>query len=503
MRCISTGFSCSGSKRSDTVVDDLNIGVQGLGAANPTRFIRITGDNEFNKNQIGIRLVGGNLHQIKSDNVFNLNPSSFVTNQFFAYNPILGVSNSGSTKIEVKDNSFDGVNSYSTSDPLKFGFISDNTNSAGFHLSNTFTKLFMGEQMQRDNTSMQLYCNEHTQFKNAWAAFGKMSNQGRCGAGQGNLTPDDKFNITCAQNIELHINSSTEFTYFEKSGYAGNPNPDCVTTSTVTIDDNNCNGSEPTGCEFTPPEITGGNVTSFRTQVDGMDEGFNKDVIVNELLRYYYQHNHTEDAESLLADLSGDNYKLDYALLLANSGNYTQADSVIDHISSSSDEKSDLQTYISVIISAKQGNISLDKLPTSLVNSLLSIAENLTLGAYAAQAILMSYYGKEYLIPIETSTGVGFRSKTKITAGVNEEGSLTFIPGVVEDQLNVEVHLTNPTENEVLNIYALDGKKLYSIELKFNNSRIMLRTSDWPSGMFYGVITNGEKVILTNRVIKK
>ncbi len=499
-----SSFDAQYSISSSTTFDDLNIGVQGLGAANPTRFIRITGDNEFNKNQIGIRLVGGNLHQIKSGNVFKLNPSSFVTNQFFGYNPILGVSNSGSTKIVVKENTFDGISSFSTSDPLKFGFISDNTNSAGFHLSNNFTKLFMGEQMQRDNTRMQLYCNEHSLFKNSWSAFGKMSSQGYCGANQSQkLTPDDKFNVPCVSNTFSHINSSAEFTYFEKSGYAGNPNPDCVTTSTVTIDDNNCNGSEPTGCEFTPPEITGGNVTSFRTQVDGMDEGFNKDVIVNELLRYYYQHNQTEDAESLLAELSGDNYKLDYALLLANSGNYTQADSVIDHISSNSDEKSDLQTFISVIINAKQGNISLDKLPTSLVNSLLSIAENRTLGAYAAQAILLSYYEKEYLLPIETSTGVGFRSKTKITAGVNDEGSLTFIPGVVEDQLNVEVHLTNPTENEVLNIYAMDGKKLYSIELKFNKSRIMLKTSDWPSGMFYGVITNGEKIILTNRAIKK
>ncbi|MEP7197455.1 MAG: hypothetical protein ABI851_13115 [Saprospiraceae bacterium] len=481
---------------------DLNFGIQALNATNSTRFIRISGSNQFLRNQIGVRIVGGSLHQIKSGNTFELNPSAFVYNQFFTKNPIIGVSNSGSTKTDVIENTFTGITSFSTSDPLKFGFITDNSNSPNFHLKNNFTKLFMGEQMQRDNTGMQLYCNEHSLFKNSWSAYGKMSNQGNCGiAAPNRLTPDDKFLVPCQTNSLSHINSSASFTYYEYSGFTGNPDPACVTTA-VTIG-TNCDGFETHGCDFVPPELTSGNVSSYRTQVDGMDEGAFKDVIINSLLRYYYTNGQSEDAEDLFSGLTGDNYKLDYAILLTNSGNYTQADSVINSIPTNSDERSDIEVFMHIVITAKYNNVPLSQLNQSTVDTLIGIADHRSLGGYAAQALLMAYYNQEYLIPIETNQGIGYRSRSDNGLSKESNGSLVFNPSLVDDQLVASIKLNNPTTNAKLIIYNTDGKELFNAKLKDSKTEIRINSDLWPQGLFYGIVTSNDEVVLRTKGMKK
>ncbi|MCC7026228.1 MAG: hypothetical protein IT265_04690 [Saprospiraceae bacterium] len=481
---------------------DLNIGIQALKALNPKFFISVSGSNQFIRNQIGIRINGGELHKIVDGNNFELNPSTAIPVNLG--NPtVFGIVNTGSTKITVKGNTFDGKVLNMPQNTSKYGFNSDNTVSASFHLNNTFTKLFMGEQTQRDNTGLNLYCNTHLLYTNSWRVFGKLGDQGKCGFLQiNNITPDDKFNVPCLGTQLNHINSYTTnpFTYWIKPSDPEQPN--CNSTK---VSKSTCNSFPPPagGCTFIVPDIIPGNVVEYRTQIDGMDDGPFKSVIINELLRYYFKNNLTEDADNLLATQTSVDNKFTRAMLLLDQGNFSGATAVINSIPSNSDEKADMITFFNVISVAKQSNISMTNLSESAIASLESITDNRTLGAYSAQALLTAFYDHQYPIVLETEDGLQYRSNSEPDKDqIVKDSYMSIDPSPIDDICMIKFGLIEKLINAKIRIYSIEGILLDEVSISSPVNQVKLDSKLWPSAVFTAVLINDNKIVVSLKSVK-
>ena len=479
---------------------DLNIGIQALTAANPASYITVSGGNQFIRNQFGIRLNGGQLHKIVSGNVFELNPLN--TPHGISSNPsIFGIVNTGSTKITIKGNSFDGVNQGTPQNANKYGVLTDNTYSASFHQDNTFSKLYMGEQTQQDNRGLNLYCNTHTLFTNAWKIHGKLGDQGVCSS-ISSLLPADKFFLPCQNGQFNHINSLTltPFTYWYAAGDPAQPN--CNSTQ---VTKSNCFSTPTTtGCDFIIPDIHSGNVNAYRTQINGMDDGPNKQVIINELLRYYLHNNLLQDASDLLSSSDKVDHIFTRSQILLQQGNISGATAAVNSIPVNSDERADILVFMNTILQAKQDNTPLNGLNTQAISVLESIAEHRSLGGYAAQALLMAYYNHQYLIPLETENGLLYRSakKEEDQRSINNEELLSVQPSPVGDECKLEWKNGTQMVNAKIQVLSFDGKLVVESTFKSGINQLKLDSRQWPKGGLIIRLMDQDKMISSVKTFK-
>ncbi|MBK9961011.1 MAG: hypothetical protein IPP06_06655 [Saprospiraceae bacterium] len=143
-----------------------------------------------------------------------------------------------------------------------------------------------------------------------------------------------------------------------------------------------------------------------------MDDGMERRMLGNELLRYYGKTDDTANFRLLIATMTDEPTKRSYTLVLVNDGNLTGAQSVFNTLNSSDPENQDFNKLYSVVRYQKMNDYGLDELNETQILTLDSISLNRTQAAYMAQGILSYYYGYEFLIPIEfPDTTLEYRTK--------------------------------------------------------------------------------------------
>lgn len=80
-----------------------------------------------------------------------------------------------------------------------------------------------------------------------------------------------------------------------------------------------------------------------------MDDGMERRMLGNELLRYYGKTDDTANFRSLIATMSDEPTKRSYALVLVNDGNLTGAQAVFNSLNSSDPENQDFSKLYSVV----------------------------------------------------------------------------------------------------------------------------------------------------------
>ena len=184
-----------------------------------------------------------------------------------------------------------------------------------------------------------------------------------------------------------------------------------------------------------PIPLTPGNVDYYFGLVSGLPEGTERELIVNDLIRYYVDHNNSEKIHTILQNETGENYNMYYALLLLNEGNITGAQ---------------------IIVYAKTSNLELSELPINKISDLEVIASGTSHAAYSSQAILTTYYGKSFQYPVETESGTEYRTKEKEFV-TNTESLIMISPNPANSVLDLKLANSNSLIIDI-DISSLDGK---------------------------------------------
>lgn len=476
---------------------DLNYGISAQ-TIDPLKFIYVSGNNQFIGNKTGIFLKGGNLHKIINDNHFESKVS--YDSEILPVQAGVGIYNSGSTKILLEENSFSA--GMGASKDYTYGIISENTGSAAsLHKKNVFDNIQVGDQTQVNNGGLNFWCNEHQDNVKAWfinpQTAGAFPDQGWCGV-SASLTPENEFLDPACETALNHIQSSIDFDYWRKqleSSY-----PDC--NSTIVNLEICSQPNIKSGCEESI-FLTSGNVQDYFTEVSNMPEGTERELLVNELLRYYVAASEIDTILLLLDVESGENYKMALALLLLNQGEISEAIDVVESLSGNSSETQSFSEFFYILVYAAQNELSLSELPQAKIEDLEEIAENRNIGGYSAQAVLSEFYKREFLSIIETDSSLEYRIWNDKKRNSSLKKNLFRIhPVPVNDKLNVSYNLVDEPLF-TFSIHSIEGKAWSSVKSPQGRGTITMVTEMLPPGIYILQLSNGSKMIEVQKFIKK
>lgn len=471
-----SGYNAAYTFNGACTMTGLNAGISAQNS-DPLKFIYVSGNNQFIGNKTGILLRGGHLHKIIGQNYFETQMD--YNTEILPVQTAVGIYNAGAAKVLIEENTFTAGSTAEQSHT--YGIISENTGSAAsLHKKNEFLNMAFGEQTQRNNAGINLWCNEHDENGRAWSINpqtpGAFQNQGFC-LPQGALTPENKFfDPPCATPLN-HIFSTHGFTYWVKSGESNVP---ICNSLSVVIDDCNNNNAE-SGCDARL-EINAGNEQEYLYLVATLPEGTQRQLLVNELLRYYIGVNHTENILTLLENESNELYKMMLAQVLLEQDQINEAQAIVNGLSSGSPETADFSQFFSVLAYAKVNDLSLAKLPNIQLGVLENLSDHRSLAAYKAQAILQQYYGQEYLLPLESETGIDFRGKDRNTMKTATD-FFQLSPNPASDHL--ELNLTiQPKSDLVFYLKDLNGKFYFTGYVLRSQQKTQLDLQQLPPGIY-------------------
>ncbi|MEO6189756.1 MAG: T9SS type A sorting domain-containing protein [Saprospiraceae bacterium] len=472
-------------------------------AAYSNRFYSVSNSN-FNNNVVGIIFKSGNLHMIH-DNAFICSyPTVPGGNDNI---PGIGIYKAAVTKTKIEDNDFT-ASVLGTQSNSSLGIVSENTSSASsLHRHNTFTSIGRGDQAQMLNPGLNLWCNEYTNTNKAWAinistnGNGAFRDQGECVTAR-RLYPDNKFFDNCDPQSPVlkHAHSNLGFTYWrnDESNYPKVPCSQNMTLNSI-LSDCASQGALISGC-YAPTPITSGNADEYLSVVPTLPEGEERGLLVNDLLRYYYSIGDIITVKILLSNESDINYKISYALILLEEDNFSAAQAVVNNMPSSSSEKADFVSVFNVIVYSKQNNLNLSDLPETQLNSLESLEEGRSLGAYQAQALLSQYYSRSYPLIIENESELEFRSRNNLqTGGLNDD--LIILPNPVEEEMTVRLSNLHLGIKEI-SVITSAGIILIQRKLDGRSNSINLRIDQLDPGLYLIQIKDQNNELRTAKIIK-
>ncbi|NOT37042.1 MAG: T9SS type A sorting domain-containing protein [Saprospiraceae bacterium] len=474
-------------------INNVFIGLQ-ADANDATRFFTITGGNSFNANFRGIIFRGGGMHKVMDDNEFTVKYPLYPNPTLFGSG--IGIYNAGSILTRIEDNDFTAGQGNNTG---TIGIVNENSGSgASLIKKNRFNNIDIGDQTQKDNGGLNLWCNKYISNRKGWSInpqiAGVFPSQGNC-APQNSLTPENEFQDPSCQLPLNHIRSTLGFTYWTKQSEQFVP----ACNSTIVSTQGCFELDLKSGCTETIL-LTPGNVNYYFTLVPTLPDGEERQLLVNDLIRYYIGAGNSENIHTLLQNESNENYKMTYAMLLLNEGNITGAQAVVASLPISSSETSSFTTYFNVLLYAVQNNISLGSLPENKVSILETLVEDRTLAAYASQAILITYYGKEYLLPIETESGLEYRSKGNDNSDDMNQ-MIRIQPNPVSDILSLKINILQESKLE-LEIRSINGNLISTTSMNGKNFDIKLDVSQFNSGVYLLRLKDQSEEIYLNKFIK-
>jgi hypothetical protein len=226
---------------------NLHRGILARSAFDQLKKITVRG-NRFDNVPFGIQTVNGAFHDI-AGNYWTDIPLSFDPDQPASY----GIRLDGSTNFTVSGNLLTAAEPATAA----FGIIADNTLGLPSSIKgNIFTDLRIGNQTQRNNSGLQIGCNQYEGARYAWSVnpespqAGALPDQGECDASlqqAGNIFLDP----ACPSPglPESHIYSSIEFKYSHRP--ITDETPTCYST-VVDIDNCGLNSNSET-CVVLPP----------------------------------------------------------------------------------------------------------------------------------------------------------------------------------------------------------------------------------------------------------
>jgi hypothetical protein len=226
---------------------NLHRGILARSAFDQLKKITVRG-NRFDNVPFGIQTVNGAFHDI-AGNYWTDVPLSFDPDQPASY----GIRLDGSTNFTVSGNLLTAAEPATAA----FGIIADNTLGLPSSINgNVFTDLRIGNQTQRNNSGLQIGCNQYEGARYAWSVnpespqAGALPDQGECSAfaqQAGNIFLDP----ACPSPglPESHIYSSIEFKYSHRP--ITDETPTCYST-VVDVEDCQENINSQT-CIIVPP----------------------------------------------------------------------------------------------------------------------------------------------------------------------------------------------------------------------------------------------------------
>ena len=434
-------------------ISNLNIGI--LAQSNDIKkFLTVSAGNTFNGNQTGIRFVSGGMHQVMSNNTFDCTYPNIPNQSQYGYGAGIGIYNASSVGVKIFDNNT-FMSSASGSNAGTIGILNHHTLTMSCtHQNNIFNNLTFGEQTQLVNKGLNLWCNKHNNNTKAWnvnpLSPGNFKDQGTC-LPNNSIVPQNEFHDPTCQLPLNHIQSTKAFTYWTIQNEPYTPICNSSIVSTPTCVQQNIRS----GCTE-PIPLTPGNVDYYFGLVSGLPEGTERELIVNDLIRYYVDHNNSEKIHTILQNETGENYNMYYALLLLNEGNITGAQIIVNNLPSNSSETVSFQEYFSVLVYAKTSNLELSELPINKISDLEVIASGTSHAAYSSQAILTTYYGKSFQYPVETESGTEYRTKEKEFV-TNTESLIMISPNPANSVLDLKLANSNSLIIDI-DISSLDGK---------------------------------------------
>ncbi|NOT37754.1 MAG: T9SS type A sorting domain-containing protein, partial [Saprospiraceae bacterium] len=334
-----------------------------------------------------------------------------------------------------------------------------------------------------------LWCNDYTNTTKAWAiniasqGAGAFKDQGEC-RDERRLYPENKLFDNCdINNPELkHVHSNLGFTYW-RNDEPEFPKIPCSQNMILKDISSDCNsqGQLVSGCVALVP-ITSGNADDYFAIVPTLPDGTERQLLVNDLLRYYSSEGDMIKVKTLLNNETDINYKMLYAEILLEESNITAALTVINNMSSDSPEKADYVSFFSVLLYTVQNNVNLDELPEDKINTLESLALGRSIGAYRAQSVLIEYYSKKFPLIVETEAGLEYRSK-RGAEDSNTIPPLTIQPNPVDDILQINLS-NNYYGIKEIGIFSLDGRLLIGQKIESNLFNVELKTDKLESGVY-------------------
>jgi hypothetical protein len=379
-------------------------------------------------------------------------------------------------------------------------FVCYSTSAPSEHKKNDFFRLKFGDQAQKDNSGLFITCNSFLEQKQAWFITGDFQDQGACVPGA-SWTPNNQFKDGADQNNpENHIKSFTSFDYWLPSS-TQQYRPIYNTSSVVNIDV--CTeGSIFSGCDQGVP-VNDTTVATRLSDYNGMDDGMERKLLGNELLRYYGKTDDTANFRSLIATMSDEPTKRSYALVLVHDGNLTGAQAVFNSLNSSDPENQDFSKLYSVVRYQKMNDYGLDELNETQVLTLDSISLNRTQAAYMAQGILSYYYGYEFLIPIEfPDTTLEYRSKKEEIDNKNRNSNTLYIsPNPVYERVDISLGQYNLINPEI-DILDGQGKLIYNLKISNSSTFTSIDLKELNPSVYFVLLRDQGKIISQSKFIK-
>lgn len=479
-------------------ITGLQTGIFATSAADPTKFIYVSGGNDFSDNSIAIRFTGGSNHIITNENTFNMTINA--SHPGLGSKPDgIGIYNGGATRIKIENNDFNGASS--SYGPQAYGVINENTGpDATHHKKNNFNTLLYGEQTQRNNGGMNLWCNEHDDNLRAWninpSTFGVFPDQGFCNSSPG-FIPENSFYDACPQSQINHIRTTLAFDYWYK-----NSEQDYPQCNSNNVDVQQCSESViNTGCDESI-YLNPANADDYLSELPEMPASHHRQELVNDLIRHYIMEQDMTTVKEILASESGISYRFDLAFILLNEGEFADAQDTISTLNSSDPEVIDMVRFFNVVKATLMDDRSLAELLTAEIDTLQLLSENRTLGAYQAQAILTGLYGYNFPALVETDSSLVERSQKKNNGILVKETVLKIQPNPVSDYLMIEIPTFNDFRERSLLLTSIDGKILLKIALKIGQTQMSLDLSSLPQGLYSLHLVDSSKIYPPQKLVK-
>ena len=379
-------------------------------------------------------------------------------------------------------------------------FVYNSTSAPSGHKKNDFFRLKFGDQAQKDNSGLFITCNSFLEQKQAWFITGNFQDQGACASGAA-WTPNNQFKDGADQNNpENHIKSFTSFDYWLPSS-TQQYRPIYNTSGVVNVDV--CTeGRILSGCDPGGP-VNDTTVATRQSDYNGMDDGMERRMLGNELLRYYSRTDDTASFRSLIATMTDEPTKRSYALVLVNDGNLTGAHAVYNTLNSSDPENQDFNKLYSVVRYQKMNDYGLDELNETQVLTLDSISLNRTQAAYMAQGILSYYYGYEFLIPIEfPDTTLEYRSrKEKIENKDRNPNTLYLAPNPVHESVDISLSQYNLINPEI-QILDGQGRLVYTQRISNSHSTVSIGLRELNPSLYFVILRDQGMIVSKSKFIK-